>query len=436
MHMTKTGSALTNGLEVAVIGGSIAGCTAAIELARLGCSVTLLERTGEELKDRGAGIAVPPSVIETFVRRDLIDADFPHFPSHSIRRMWRTPAARQYGHVAWDQPMRVELLNWGGLYKSLRKRVPAGVYQAGRRVTALDAQRGDGRVGVTLADDTARGFDLVVCADGYTSLGRRTLFPDVAPQYAGYVLWRGSLPEPMLADPRPMESGISCLGYPGGHGIFYFVPNPEGTTAPGHRLVNWGLYLPIAASELPDFLTGTDGRRHEGSLPPGSMPLPTEQRLKQLARDRLPTYYADIVEQGRDTFAYAIYDCLVPAYARGRICLAGDAGAFARPHSAAGALKAMNDAVSLGDALRSATDLDEALAAWSSGRTETDNTLVQLGSQLGRALVTEIPDWSTMTAARMERWFKSIVTVSAEKFERAREPDPSPPRRGVAAAGT
>ncbi len=415
--MSSAASAV--GLNVAVIGGSIAGCAAAIELCRLGCAVTLFERTGEELKDRGAGIAVPPSVIETLVARDLIDAEFPHFQSHTIKRMWRTPDTQRHGFVAWDQPMRVELLNWGSLYRNLRKRVPDGVYRTAHRVTAL-RQHGDDRVEIELADGATLEFNLVVCADGYGSLGRRALFPETSVSYAGYVLWRGSLPESGLADSQPMDQGIRCLGFPGGHGIFYFVPDPGGQTAIGKRLVNWGLYLPVPARDLNDFMTGRDGRRHEGSLPPGSMPPGTEQRLKAMARDRLPTYYADIVDKAENTFAYAIYDCMVPAYVRGRICLAGDAGAFARPHSAAGALKAMNDAITLGDALSSAASVDRALEHWSLDRTEVNNGLVLLGQQLGRALVTDIPDWSDMNAASMASWFTSIVTVKAEKFERAR----------------
>lgn len=43
--------------------------------------------------------------------------------------------------------------------------------------------------------------------------------------------------------------------------------------------------------------------------------------------------------------------------------------------------------------------------------------LVRFGNQLGRALVQEIPNWSTMNAAEMERWFTSCVTISTEMFD-------------------
>jgi len=418
--MSETRSGIAAGLKVGIVGGSIAGCTVAIELGRLGCAVTLFERTGDELKDRGAGIAVPPSIIETFIKRDLVDTNIPYFSSETFMRIWRTESERKYGYLAWDQPARLELLNWGGLYQNLRKRVPDDVYRTGHRVVALH-ERGSKGVGVELSDESIREFDLVVCADGYTSLGRRTLFPEVGIQYAGYVLWRGFLLEKELVESQPMESGVRCLGYPGGHGIFYFVPGANGSVAPGQRLVNWGMYVPVPEASLADFLTDKEGHRHEGSLSPGAMPHSTETFLKQRAHERIPDYYADITDKSPNTFAYAIYDCQVPAYRHGRICLVGDAGAFARPHSAAGALKGINDATTLGDALKTHSSLEDALVQWNRVQTETDNNLVRFGNQLGRALVTEIPDWSKMNAASMEKWFTSLVTIQTEMLSQKRQ---------------
>ncbi len=414
--MPEATRSVTTGLKVGIIGGSIAGCTTAIELFRLGCDVMLLERTGEELKDRGAGIGVPTSVMNTFITRDLVDADTPYFPGHSFTRLWRTERERQYGYVAWDQPANMALLNWGVLYRNLRKRVPDHVYRTSHRVVALQEQT-NGVVRAELADGTTHNFDLVICADGYTSLGRRTLFPEVNIKYAGYVLWRGFLMESELTESRPMESGVLCPGYPGGHGIFYFVPGPDSSVTPGKRLVNWGVYVQVPESTLASFFTDKEGNVHEGSLPPGGMPLSTEMPLKERMWKIMPDYYADVLSKTPNTFAYAIYDCQVPSYRKGRICLVGDAGAFARPHTAAGTLKGINDAVALGEALKTHDSLEGALSNWDTARTKTNNELVQFGGQLGRALVLEIPDWSQMDAASMEKWFASIVTIHTEVLD-------------------
>lgn len=44
------------GSRVAVVGGSIAGCAAAIALSRVGCDVTVCGRTHADLADRGFGL--------------------------------------------------------------------------------------------------------------------------------------------------------------------------------------------------------------------------------------------------------------------------------------------------------------------------------------------------------------------------------------------
>lgn len=398
------------GLKVGIVGGSIAGCTVAVELLRAGCEVTLFERTGDELKDRGAGIGIPAAILETLIARDLVDADTAYFAGRGFTRLWRTPREHRYGYLAWDQPADLALLNWGGLYRNLRKRVPDAVYAAQHRVVNLRAEA-ESKVGVELADGSIRTFDLVVCADGYTSIGRRKLFPETSIEYAGYVLWRGLLNEKDLPESEPLQSGVHSPGYPGGHGIFYFVPGADGSVAAGTRVVNWGMYVGVTESSLGKFFTDKGGVLHEGSLAPGAMPQATEEELKRKAKERLPDYYEEIVERSKNTFAYAIYDCHVPAYRRGRICLAGDAGAFARPHTAAGALKSINDAIALGESIKAEGSLEEALRQWDASRTETNNKLVTYGNQLGRALVKEIPDWSTMDAKSMQSWFASIVEI-------------------------
>ncbi|MEW2455904.1 FAD-dependent oxidoreductase [Streptomyces albus] len=58
------------GSHVAVVGGSIAGCAAAVALARAGREVTVFERSRGGLRDRGAGITLPASL-----RDELLDAD-------------------------------------------------------------------------------------------------------------------------------------------------------------------------------------------------------------------------------------------------------------------------------------------------------------------------------------------------------------------------
>ncbi len=399
-------------LKVGIIGGSIAGSAMGALLARAGCVVTVLERDAPT--DRGAGIGVPKSVVDTLVARDLVDADTRCVVATRFPRIWRTEKEERYGRVAWDQAGSLALLNWGALYRNLRKRVPVDAYLTACKVNAL--REDSGAVVVELADGRSYDFDLVVCADGYGSIGRQTLFPNVRPAYVGYVLWRGVLSESELTESAPLEGAVCWPSYRGGHGPFSFVPGLDGSIEAGRRLVNWGLYMRVTEIERAELLTGKDGTPNGASLPPGTMAPAREANLKLWAREVLPEYYAEIVGKSTGTFVQPIYECAVPAYRKGRICLAGDAAALARPHTGTGVLKGITDAITLADALTSDTPLDEALALWSEERTRSGNNLVKLGAQLGRALVDDAGDGSKIDAQAMQKWFSSIVTVPTAMF--------------------
>lgn len=240
-------------------------------------------------------------------------------------------------------------------------------------------------------------------------------------EYRGYVLWRGVLCEDDLSDCTPLEAKLQRVGYDEGHGVFYFVPGEDGSVKRGERWVNWALYLRVPEAELAAFLTDRNGKQHDGSLAPGMMSLEQEASLKQLARDRLPGYYADIIEGSNDTFAQAIYIVSLPGYHQGRVCLAGDAGSVAPPFTASGVYKGMNNAIDLTKALQSHEGIDEALAAWDAEETATGNRMAALGKQLEQALIWSIPDFSQMDEAAMREWWEAAAKMPEDVFGSAEE---------------
>ena len=56
-------------LNIAIVGGSIAGCSAAIALLRAGHQVTVFERSLQPLSDRGAGIVIPMALLQKLKQR-------------------------------------------------------------------------------------------------------------------------------------------------------------------------------------------------------------------------------------------------------------------------------------------------------------------------------------------------------------------------------
>jgi len=396
------------GLRVGIVGGSVAGCVTAIELAGAGADVTVFERS-RHLEDRGAGIGLALSLIETLKERRLVDADMSHIPVFKRRFVIRRDEESPHlGRTIWEQSFASASTNWDVLYRQLRRRVPDSAFRQGCDVVSV-IQQPDHKVSLELAGGSPLPFELAICADGYDSVGRRTLFPGHEPRYVGYVIWRGLIPETRVADIAPFEGVRVFTVYEGGHAVFYLVPGRNGELEVGRRRLNWGIYDEVAGEDLQRILTDAEGTIHRGSLPPRALSQAQIAYVHDLASTYFPGFAAQVVRATDEPFVQSIWEARVPAYHRGRICLIGDASTLARPHTGAGSVKAMTDALALSKALVTQPSVDAALRGWDDEQCAAGNQLVSLGQALGEALVTHVPDWRAMNPATMERWYAGIV---------------------------
>jgi len=398
-------------LKVGIVGGSIAGCSAAILMSRAGHDVTVFERSRGALQGRGGGIATPTATFKSLIEEDIIDESFPHTMATEMPFVGRTSPQDRLGHVAWSLPIDLACFHWGTLWENLRKRVPDQRYLSGRNITQIQMQDAETAI-LELEDGSTHSFDLVLSADGYRSLGRNSQFPDAKLSYRGYVLWRGLLPESRMDDSRLLGTTLPRLSYPhlSGHMVIYFVPDFDGSIKDGERLFNWAAYIPVAEQDLPEFMIDRQGQRRTGSLPPGAIRPEEEGRLKQLMQDNLPRYYADIVSRTEHTYAQLIYTVDLPAYARERICVIGDAGIVVQPFTGSGIFKGFNNARDLVAALEEHDSVDESLAQWSQAQTEGSKRILALGQQMEQAFIWSPLDFATADAETTAAWWKSSVT--------------------------
>jgi 2-polyprenyl-6-methoxyphenol hydroxylase-like FAD-dependent oxidoreductase len=408
-------------MRVGIVGGSIAGCAAAIELGRAGHDVTVFERERGVLVGRGAGIATPEATLQELIDRDLFDPDIPRVPMPNHLFVGRTTDGEPLGHVALAFPINLEAFHWSGVWRSLRARVPDEIVRAGAVVSGA-AMMGDDAVRLSLENGTEQVVDLLVFADGYRSLGRSLMFPDTDLSYRGYILWRGVFPEADLDDPEPLRDTLVRTTYKGlpGTAVFYLVPGRDGQTEVGQRLVNWACYIPVEPADLSDHLTDRENVVRTGSVAPGKLRPNEERRLKDLMREHLAPYYADIVEGSRDTFSQAIYTVQPPAYRAGRMCLIGDAGAVVQPFTGSGVFKATTNAIDLARTLAEDDDADAALERWSRAEQEAAARLAALGSEMESAFIWDAPDFSSMSSEDTAAWWKAAVTFP-EDFTYLRE---------------
>jgi len=346
--------------RVVVMGGSVGGLTAALVLRDAGCEVRVFERSSAALQARGAGIAALDATLRYLTERGGRQQADVCSSTDWIRFL------RADGSVRHEQRHRYLFSSWNTIYRSLLELLDPGRYLLGSEVTAF-SQSGDS-VRVTLADGSSTDADLLVCADGVSSLARARLLPDVRPSYSGYVAWRGTLPERALPAVTRERFGdaITYQVLDHSHVLVYPIPGPGGALTAGDRLVNFVWYVNVAeGAELDELMTGRDGIRRPVSLPPGAATGPAVAAMRDGARAAFAPPIAAVVTGVAEPFVQVVYDIAVPRMVFGRICLIGDAAFAVRPHAAAGTAKAAADGWALAGELASAGgDVPTALASW------------------------------------------------------------------------
>ncbi len=363
--------------KVIVAGGSLGGLAAGLELLSAGCDVSVLERSGRVLDDRGAGIVMQAETMHLLRKYKLAD-------EHTAG-VWSR--FRQYldpdGH-GQPAPSQQLMTSWGLLYGKLRSAFPAERYHEGRAVTGFEAVE-DG-VTITTADGRTERADLLVGADGSRSAIRQAMFPAVKPSYSGYVAWRGVVPEAAAGADllRVFANRFTFFQTERSHILCYLIPGPTGEVGEGQRRLNWVWYWNVPEADLPAVMTGRDGRERDFSVPPGQARPDLVEAQREIARTRLAKPFADLVEATAEPFVQPILDLAVPRMAVGRVCLVGDAAFIPRPHTAASTSKAAGNAIALGEAItRHPGDLDSALAAWEPEQLELGRDLGRHGKMLG-----------------------------------------------------
>ena len=385
-----------------IVGGSVGGLFAALALRRIGWDVQVIERTAEPLSARGAGIATHPQLLAALQRVGV--ATGPNFGVAVTRRVMLARDGQTIAELAFPQIMT----SWDRLHRGLMQACGALSYRPGSVLAGVDT-RGLQPV-ARLGSGERLAADLIVGADGFRSTLRSLLMPDLMPDYAGYVGWRGLIDEAALRpELRRDIFPLFALALPPGEQILgYPVAGLDDVLTPGHRRYNFVWYRPATGAVFDAMMTDATGRRHDISIPPPMIRPAVIDALRADARRVLPPALAEIVVATQGPYFQPIYDLAVPRMVDGSCVLIGDAAFVVRPHVGAGVTKAAEDALRLADCLAANDDLDVALRCFESTRLDAGRAIAERGKRLGRAIHARQPDIAVMLAESASlRWLVS-----------------------------
>jgi 2-polyprenyl-6-methoxyphenol hydroxylase-like FAD-dependent oxidoreductase len=392
--------------RIVIIGGSLGGLMAANMLLRAGHDVQVLERAASSLDGRGAGIVTHRPLMTALERCGLtIDG------SLGVTVNERVVLAPD-GAVAETAQISQVLTSWSRLYAML-----SSVFDTKRMLYGASVSRVEqsaNSVRVQCEDGRSFDADLVIAADGIRSTVRGQLLPDVQPQYAGYVAWRGVCDEVVLSQ-LTLKTVFDTFGFgvpPGEQLIGYPVAGASNTTVRGQRRYNFVWYRPASEPDLKNLMTDADGRHYPLGISPNKVAWQHVAAVRQIARERLAPQFAEMLEKTAQPFLQPIYDCATNQMVFDRVALLGDAAFVARPHVGMGVTKAAEDAMALADSIAAHGATAQALQSYQTLRLSPSLAVVQRARALGAYMQAQGQQQGVDPAAQ-QRSARSVMLETA-----------------------
>lgn len=341
-------------MKIAIIGGGIAGLTAAIAFQKAGYAPVIFE-AAETLKPVGAGLGLAANAIRALDKlgiknqvvekgRILSSFTIKDEKGKTITYTDSLKISREYGLDNFT-------IHRAALHQALLAEIPEAALHTGKK--CIDILTGENKVQLVFKDGSRFDTDYLIVADGIHSPVRQRLVPGSVPRFAGYTCWRAVMDNSTLQIADSYEIW-------GSKGRFGAVPLAD-------NKLYWFATVNSTANN-PRFKNFTldDLREWFGKYPPETgaiLGLTPENAL----------IWNDIIDLKP-----------IPEYAFGPILLLGDAAHATTPNMGQGACQAIEDAAVLYDELLKRNEPDRAFLRFEKRRLSRTHFITNQSARIGK----------------------------------------------------
>ena len=361
--------------EIAIVGAGIGGLALALGLARAGKRLRVYEQA-PELREIGAGVSLSPNAVKGLrylgvgERLEALADEPPtqvtrHYANGKVLVNFRRHNTREQLGAPYLQAHRADLHD---LLRDELAALQPDALVLDKELTAVSDDPASAYL-LRFADGSQAGADLLIGADGLKSTVRREVFSEPAPEFSGFVAWRGLVTRDELGDEQSRP------------GSMVFV-------APGRMFVRY----PVRHGRLQNFVAFSqvdEGWSAEGWSQTGDI-------------DSVRDVFSDFHDDARVVLrAFSGGHCHkwglfsrppLPRWVRGRVTVLGDAAHPMLPWLGQGAAMAIEDAVILCRSLIEFEGADEALRRYENARRERVTVIHRESLHGGERLMQQDPD--------------------------------------------